>query len=117
MKTILVADDEDMSRVILEEALTAEGYRVISVENGEEVLKSLKTEEPDLLILDVKMPLMDGIETLQKLRITHPTLPVIMLTAYRSMEQYAVKEGISAFIPKPLNLQRLKSKVRKILKD
>jgi CheY-like chemotaxis protein len=117
VKTILVADDEKINRMVLEEALTVEGYRVLLAENGEEVLEKIKIEKPDLLILDVKMPLMDGIEVLQKLRIGHPTLPVIVLTAYKSMERYALKEGISAFMPKPINLHKLKNQVKKILGD
>ncbi len=81
-KKILVVDDETNIRLLLKEELTDEGYEVITAENGEEALKMIKENKPDLFTLDIKMPGEDGLSILRKIREIDYDLPVIICSAY-----------------------------------
>jgi len=117
MKKILVADDDLSIRTVLKEALQEEGYEVIAVGSGKEALTIAREGGLDLIILDIKMPDVHGIDVLRKLRAKDKTLPVIILTAFPSMEKdIEIQLGnISAFISKPFDLEEIKNTVRGIL--
>lgn len=117
-KRILVADDEKNMRWALQKALSKEGYLVDLAEDGQEALERLRTELPDLAILDYKMPKMDGMAVLQELRKSSPDLPVIMLTAHGSIDHavLAVQAGASDYMTKPFDLDELKARVLRALK-
>ena len=99
---ILLVDDEDGFRRPMEFWLKAKGYQVIGVNNGVEALAQIERERPTIVYLDMKMPGMNGIETLAKIREKDKTLPVIMITAYGTPKDMKAAEalGVSAFFQK-----------------
>ncbi len=113
MKQILVVDDEKNIRRLFQEELIDEGYQVAVASGGREALEKIAARVPDLMILDIRMPDMTGLELLEELRATHPDLPVIVCTALRALQDdYTVWESrIAAFLPKPVDLDELKAKV------
>jgi CheY-like chemotaxis protein len=118
-QTILIADDEpevvDLVRMLLE----WEGYSVITAVDGEEALIQARTARPDLILLDVRMPKMTGLDALDRLQ-ADPVLagiPVVMLsvvTAYPQV-QTALDKGAVAYIPKPFELREVARLVRRVL--
>ena len=80
--SVLVVDDEPDVREVLCEFLSHRGYDVVDAENGQAALKILETLRPDVVLMDVAMPVMDGMETLGRIIDAHPSVPVVMLTAY-----------------------------------
>jgi CheY-like chemotaxis protein len=117
MKRILVADDEANIRLLFEEALTEEGHEVTAVATGREVIRKIIKDDYDLIILDIKMPDMNGLEVVQRIRELKRQTPVIMCTAFKHLEDdYVIKTaGVAAYITKPVNLQQLKDKVSELL--
>ncbi|MEE9543804.1 MAG: sigma-54 dependent transcriptional regulator [Thermodesulfobacteriota bacterium] len=109
MKTIMVIDDEKDIRDSLEGVLKDEGYRVIVEENAEEGLKSIERKVPDLILLDIWMPGMDGVETLKEIKKTYNNLPVIMISGHATIDTAvkATKLGAYDFIEKPLSLDNI----------
>lgn len=99
---ILLVDDEDGFRRPMEFWLKAKGYQVIGVNNGADALAQIERERPTIVYLDMKMPGMNGIETLAKIRAKDKTLPVIMITAYGSANDMHQAEmlGVSGFFQK-----------------
>ncbi len=99
---VMLVDDEDGFRKPMEYWLKAQGYKVLSFRSGIEALEALKECVPDVIYLDMRMPEMDGIETLRRIRMQHPDLPVIMITAYGSEESMAKAEemGVTGFFSK-----------------
>lgn len=116
-KRILVADDEKNMRWALQKALAKEGYLVDLAEDGQAALERVRTELPDLVILDYKMPKKDGLAVLKELRESSPDLPVIMLTAHGSIDHavMAIQAGASDYMTKPFELDELKARVIKAL--
>ncbi|PLX79895.1 MAG: Fis family transcriptional regulator [Desulfuromonas sp.] len=109
MKTILVVDDEQSIRDSLEGILSDEGFTPIFAENGEQALASLKEELPELVLLDIWMPGMDGLEVLETINKLHPDLTVIMMSGHGTIETAvkATKMGAFDFIEKPLSLEKI----------
>ena len=110
METILVVDDDKNFRLLLEAELTLEGYEVVLAENGLAALKKIKEGAPDLVILDLKMPDLHGLEVLRTVREKNKELPIIICTAYEKMQDdYTIwSGGVAAFLSKPLDLENLK---------
>ena len=102
---ILIVDDESNIRDILKDRLEATGYQVIQASDGKEGLALTESEEPDLILLDLKMPKMDGIEVLERLRKKFPEIIVIVLTGHGTigLAVEAMKLGAFDFITKPCN--------------
>ena len=117
MKTILVVDDDKHIRLLLETELTLEGYQVILANNGLEALKKVKEERPDLLILDIKMPGMHGLDVLKAVRKENKELPIIVCTAYEKMgDDYTVWAGrVAGYLVKPFDLKHLKAVIERCL--
>ncbi len=117
MKSILVADDDKRIRLFLERELTAEGYQVILANNGLEALKKVEEELPNLVILDIKMPHMHGLEVLKAIRKDDKELPVIICTAYGKMrDEYTVwASRVTGYLTKPFDLNKAKILVRRAL--
>ena len=109
MQRILVADDEANMRWALDKALSKVGYEVITVENGQAALESIQEDRPDLVLLDLKMPKMDGIEVLREVKTIVPELQVIMMTAHGSTATAveAMKLGAYDYIMKPFDIDEL----------
>ncbi len=116
-RTILVVDDEASILQSLEGILSDEGFEVVSAENGNEALIKVEEVLPDLVLLDIWMPGMDGIETLVKIREAYPYLQVVMMSGHGTIETAvkATKLGAYDFIEKPLSMEKLLHTVRKTL--
>ena len=104
-KKILVADDDGQLLELIKTRLEKNNYQVLTVKDGLEALKKVKSEIPDLIILDIKMAQMDGYLTLRKLKSEEMTksIPVIILTGYDKMRDLFEVEDISDYIVKPFN--------------
>src|SRR4030067_3562576 len=106
---ILVVDDEYLIRWTLHQKLMKEGYEVLLAETGEEALGKVKEEAPDLVLLDIKLPGMDGYEVLEKALNIDPNIVPIMITAYEDVEGVvkAMRLGAFDFITKPFDFDRV----------
>ena len=115
--TILLVDDDAAHRTMLRANLVRAGYRVEVVSDGDEVLPFLRQQEVDLILLDMKMARMDGLATLSVLLQAGCTLPVIVLTAFSSVESAveAMKKGAFDYILKPVDIEELKLLVNRAL--
>ncbi|RPH88090.1 MAG: response regulator, partial [Desulfobacteraceae bacterium] len=102
-KLVLVVDDEPEILKSVQQILLDESYEVLCARDGHEALKKTEEENPDLVLLDIKMPGLDGIEVLQWVKTNHPQLPVIMMSAHGTIETAvkATKLGAYDFIEKP----------------
>jgi CheY-like chemotaxis protein len=115
MKKILVVDDEESIRFLYKEELEEEGFIVELAQNGEEALEKLPFFKPDLITLDIKMPVMDGIEALKRIREVERQLPVILCSAYGDYKQDLTTWASDAYIVKCADLTDLKTTIRKLL--
>jgi len=107
--SILVVEDGKSQREMLRDFLKDEGYEVLEAENGEKALKKIKENYLDLLLLDYRMPGIDGMKVLEKVKRINPVIDVIMMTAYGTIETAvnAMKAGAADYITKPIELQEL----------
>ena len=114
---ILVIDDEAGMRKYLEKLLTDNGYKVVLSSNGEQGLDELSKKSPDLALVDLKMPKMDGIEFLKRAKRVFPNLPVIIMTAYASLESAieAMRQGAYDYINKPFDMDEILLVISKAL--
>lgn len=117
--TILLAEDEAASRFLYLEELEEAGYRVLSVENGLQVLGTLEDTQVDLLMTDIKMPDMHAMEMIPLVRAEHPHLPIIVASAFKGMEDDFALKGftISGFFVKPVQMDVLKKKIKEIAEN
>jgi DNA-binding response OmpR family regulator len=115
MKRILVVDDEESIRELYRAELAEEGYEVELAGDGLQALRRLDAFRPDLVTLDVKMPGIDGIETLRRIREKHPTVPVILVTAFGEFKQDFNTWASDAYIVKSHDTTELKLTVRRLL--
>ncbi len=115
---ILVADDDAVIREGLRRVLTAEGYEVETVSNGRAALERLEAQRFKLLVTDLKMPGMSGLEVLQSLRACQPELPVVLITGYAAIDNAveAMKNGATDYLSKPFANEELVSKVKNAIK-
>ena len=116
-KKILVVDDEDALRTVLSSELEGEGYKVASAADGSEAIEILKKEGFDLILLDIKMPNVDGFEVLKFVKETHPDTKVIMLTGFADLKNAieSKKLGAEDFVSKPYDLVDLLTTVERVL--
>ncbi|WP_276481760.1 sigma-54-dependent transcriptional regulator [Paraflavitalea pollutisoli] len=114
MSNILIIDDEKAIRKTLSEILSYEGYKIDEAGDGEEGLKKFKEKSYDVVLCDIKMPKLDGIEFLDKAREANPDVPVIMISGHGTIETAveAVKKGAYDYISKPPDLNRLLITIR-----
>jgi len=114
---VLVVDDERSVGDLLDSFLTATGYQAILASNGEEAIELAKSESPNAIILDVKMPGIDGVETCRRLRKEKHTrfIPIIMVTAFGTTKTEASDAGADDLINKPFNLTDLAVRVKSLL--
>jgi two-component system, NtrC family, response regulator AtoC len=109
MRKVLVVDDESQAVELLEEFLTAKGYAVVGASGGEEALRRLKEERPHLMLLDIRMPAMDGLEVLRRAREIDREVGIVMVTAVNedSIGREALRMGAYDYITKPLDFDYL----------
>ncbi len=115
MKTILVVDDEEPIRRLIEEELTEEGYHVLTADNAPDALKIVEKEPLDLVILDIRMPGMTGVEALPRILGMKEKLPVILNTAYTQYQQDFMAWAANAYIVKSADLTELKDKIKELI--
>jgi two-component system NtrC family response regulator len=115
METILVVDDEKNYLLVLSAVLEEEGYEVLTALGGHEALEIQKSSDLDLILSDMKMPTMDGIELLENIKALDPDLPVIMMTAHGTIDKAveAMQKGAYSYILKPFDNERLTIYVKK----
>jgi len=116
-KLILLVDDEENTRIALSRLLTREGYIVETAANGFEALSYLREHDVNLIVTDINMPEMNGIEFLREVNRSFPGSNVIMITAYGGVESYieAINLGAFEYINKPVKIEELRSVLEKIL--
>ncbi|MGQ9508550.1 MAG: sigma-54-dependent transcriptional regulator [Thermodesulfobacteriota bacterium] len=114
---ILIAEDEKTQRELLEGFLRKEGFEVNGVANGREALQKLENSIYDIALIDYKMPEIDGLQTLHEIRRLYPDLPVVMMTAYGTVETAvaSMKEGALDYLTKPIDLDELLLILDKVL--
>ncbi|MCF6291237.1 MAG: response regulator [Desulfobacterales bacterium] len=115
MKKILLVDDEEGIHLLYREELEEEGYEVHSALGGSEALDKLPIIAPDLVILDINMPDMNGIEVLRRMKEINPKLPVILSTAYHEYKQDLGAWASDGYIVKSADLSELKAAVKRCL--
>ena len=115
MKTILVVDDDEAIRTLLQEELEEEGYKVLIATNARDALKMVAAEALDLVILDIRMPGMDGLEALPRILGIKEGLPVIMNTAYSQYQDSFMSWAADAYVVKSSDLTELKEKVKELV--
>lgn len=115
MKKIMVVDDEENIRFLYKEELMEEGYEVILAGTGREALDLLEETKPDLITLDIKMPDMDGIETLRRIKEIDKNIPVVLCTAYGQYKQDFSSWASDAYVVKSADLKELKETIADLL--
>ena len=116
-RTILVADDDASIRSLLKQLLSDEGYSVVEATTGTEVVEKVKETNPDLVIMDVRMPELDGIEALSKLKMSSPKTSVLIMTAFGSSNNAirAMELGAFDYITKPFELDKISHTVKRVI--
>lgn len=115
MKRILVVDDEESIRFLYKEELEEDGFIVELAENGKEAIDKIFTFKPDLITLDIKMPVMDGIEALKKIREIERNIPIILCSAYGEYKHDLNTWASDAYIVKCADLTDLKFTIKRLL--
>ncbi|WP_306461628.1 response regulator [Alkalicoccobacillus porphyridii] len=114
MKKLLVVDDQYGIRVLLNEILQKDGYIVFQAANGVQAIKTVEEENPDLILLDMKIPGMDGLEILRRIKSTHPNIKVVMMTAYGELNliNEAIRLGAATYFSKPFDIDDVRQVIR-----
>ena len=120
-KRILVVEDQKDNRQIIRDMLSATDYQITEAENGEEALAAVAKQRPDLILMEIQLPSMDGYEATRRLR-TNPGLsstPIIAITSYAPIgeEQKAREAGCNDFVPTPYSPRQLLAIIRQYLPD
>lgn len=118
-QTILLVEDNEDNRVVYRTMLAHFGFRVVEASNGRDALQSVRDDRPDLILMDISIPVMDGWEATRTLKADPDTaaIPVIALTAHAldSDRARAVELGFAAFLPKPVEPRRVVAEVQRLL--
>jgi two-component system cell cycle response regulator DivK len=120
-KRILVVEDQEDNRQIIRDMLSATDYQITEAENGEEALAAVAKQRPDLILMDIQMPILDGYEATRRIK-ADPALraiPIIAITSYALSgdEQKARDAGCDDYVPKPYSPRQLLAKIRQYLPD
>jgi two-component system, chemotaxis family, chemotaxis protein CheY len=117
MPKILVVDDAEFLRLRISKMLVGDGYEVIEAENGQRAIEQYQANKPDLVLMDVTMPEMDGLTALKHIRALDSKAKVIMLTALgqESVVLEAIKSGARDFVVKPFERDRVLNAIQKLL--
>ena len=115
--TIWVVDDERSIRWVLDKALTQAGMAVTCYENSASLLADLGHNTPDAIVSDIRMPGMDGLELLDKIQLSHPEIPVIIMTAHSDLDSAvsSIKGGAFEYIPKPFEVDEAVAVVKRAI--
>ena len=118
MSTVLIAEDDEGVRTALSRALKFEGYDVVVANDGAEALEAVKTAEPDVIVLDVMMPHIDGLTACRRMRAKGIDTPILMLTARQDVSDRVagLDAGADDYLPKPYALEELLARLRALLR-
>jgi len=117
MTTILLVEDDKNQRLLYELELKQEGYEIITATNGKEVLEKIEEQLPDIIIMDINMPKMDGIEAMGRILSRNKDIPVIINTAYSNYKDSFMSWAADAYIVKSSDLSELKDKIKEVLAE
>lgn len=114
MARILIIDDDDSNRESLEMYFAEEGHQVISAETGEKGVSKFSTEGADIVVLDIRLPDMDGFSVLERLKVIDPDVKAIMITAFHDEQtiKKALESGAFSYVKKPIDLYEFETVVR-----
>ena len=115
MATILVVEDDKNQRLLYEQELKSEGHEVVTASDGKDALEKIQEQLPNLIIMDINMPKMDGIETMGKILGKNKEIPVIINTAYSNYKDNFMSWAADAYIVKSSDLSELKNTVKEVL--
>ena len=115
MTTVLVVEDDKNQRLLYEQELKLEGYDVVTASDGKDALGKIQEQLPDLIIMDINMPKMDGIETMGKILGKNREIPVIINTAYSNYKDNFMSWAADAYIVKSSDLSELKNTAKEVL--
>ncbi len=115
MTTILLVEDDKNQRLLYEQELRYDGYEVVTATDGKEALEKVQEQLPDIVIMDINMPKMDGIEAMGRILSTNKTIPVIINTAYSNYKDSFMSWAADAYIVKSSDLSELKVKIKEVL--
>lgn len=115
--TILIVDDEPVARTLAQKKVSEQGYKVLIASNGEEALAVLDQQRPDLILLDVEMPKMNGYTFVGELakKNLSPKIPVVVLTAHEELGPIFKRHGVRGYLIKPLNIDLVIAKIQELL--
>jgi DNA-binding NtrC family response regulator len=116
-KTLLIVDDDPRIRGLLTESLSDIGYHTLQAADGQEALDAIQEQEIDCVIADIKMPEVDGLTLLSRVKEERPSLPVVMITglAYKQQKDQAASAGADGFLMKPFRLSKIEEVLRRVL--
>lgn len=118
-KRILIAEDDDMNRRLIKDVLMYHGYEVIEASNGEEAVKITKGRKPDLVLMDLQMPVMNGVEAIRQLKNSPETkaIKIIAVTglAMRGDRENTMKIGADGYMAKPIDIRQLPDAIERLL--
>jgi len=115
MATILIVEDDEHQQLLYQEVLQEEGYTIVVARSGKEALELAQRVTPDLVVLDIAMPGMDGIETLGRLLSKNNQLPIILHTAYATYKDNFMTWSADAYVVKSSDLTELKREIERVL--
>ena len=115
MTTILIVEDDKNQRLLYEQELGLEGYEIVTAADGKEGLRKVEERQPNLIIMDINMPKMNGIEAMGKVVSKHKNIPIIIYTAYSSYKDNFLSWLADAYIIKSSDLTELKNKIKELL--
>ena len=118
-KRILIAEDSSVIQNLTKKILSAQNYNVVTVKNGKEVMDKVSSEVYDLVLLDIHMPIKDGMECAKEIRSNNKTMPIIAITGNANnytMDDFK-KVGINDYLPKPLNYDQMVEMVKKYVEN
>jgi two-component system response regulator (stage 0 sporulation protein F) len=113
--TVLIVDDDRGLRELYKSELSLEGYEVMAAATGKEAVEILKDSRPDVIVMDIRMPEMDGIEALGKVVARHKNIPVIINTAYPSYQEDFRAWAADEYVVKSSDLTELKAAIKRVL--
>lgn len=113
---VLIVDDNQALLKVLKIEFKIKGYDVLTTRYGSEVIRLIESEKPDIVVLDLMMPVMDGFEVLEKLRV-YSSIPVIAISANEELKEEALKSGAEVFILKPFDLDEISKSMDELLKS
>lgn len=112
---VLIVDDEENVRFLYEQELIDEGYQTVVARNGKECLEKVASEKPDIVLLDIRMPKMDGLEAIGKIIEINKDMPIIINSAYSTYKDDFMSWAADAYVVKSYDLDTLKTTIRDVL--